>query len=303
MSVHSTGQVTAAWIEGARLRTLPAAAAPVAVGTSAAYFLGAASVSRATLALLVALALQIGVNYANDYSDGIRGTDDERQGPPRLTGGGMASPRTVLAVAVLFFLFAGIAGLALLYLSGQWWLLVAGLAAVVAAWFYTGGRRPYGYMGVGLSEVMVFVFFGLMACVGTTWTQAFAAPWWLWLLASALGLMSVAMLMVNNLRDEAGDRLSGKRTLVVRLGGRICRGIYAACLLAPSSAIALLSVVVSSPVMPLIAATLWLVVASRPVFLSFRAREAHEWIQALKATGLVMLLWAVVVSLLLWWWA
>ena len=126
---------------------------------------------RASLALVVALALQVGVNYANDYSDGIRGTDDNRKGPARLTGGGLAKPKTVLTAALGCFALAGVAGLALVALSGTWWLIVAGAAAVVAAWFYTGGKHPYAYMGIGLSELMVFVFFGLLACVGTAWTQ------------------------------------------------------------------------------------------------------------------------------------
>ena len=140
------------WIEGARLRTLPAAAAPVIVGSAAAHYLGGFSAVRAALALLVALALQVGVNYANDYSDGIRGTDDNRKGPARLTGGGLAKPKTVLAAALGSFAVAGVAGLALVAVSGTWWLIAAGAAAVVAAWFYTGGKHPYAYMGIGLSE-------------------------------------------------------------------------------------------------------------------------------------------------------
>ena len=185
------------WIEGARLRTLPAAAAPVIVGSAAAHYLGGFSTLRASLALLVALALQVGVNYANDYSDGIRGTDDNRKGPARLTGGGLAKPKTVLAAALGSFALAGVAGLALVAISGTWWLIAAGLAAVVAAWFYTGGKHPYAYMGIGLSELMVFVFFGLLACVGTTWTQVQSAPWWLWMSASALGLLSVVVMIAG----------------------------------------------------------------------------------------------------------
>ena len=199
------------WIEGARLRTLPAAAAPVIVGSAAAHYLGGFSAVRAALALLVALALQVGVNYANDYSDGIRGTDDNRKGPARLTGGGLAKPKTVLAAALGSFAVAGVAGLALVAVSGTWWLIAAGAAAVVAAWFYTGGKHPYAYLGIGLSELMVFVFFGLLACVGTAWTQVQSAPWWLWMSASALGLLSVALLMANNIRDIPTDRESGSR--------------------------------------------------------------------------------------------
>ncbi|MFC2556412.1 MAG: 1,4-dihydroxy-2-naphthoate octaprenyltransferase, partial [Pauljensenia sp.] len=156
------------WIEGARLRTLPAAAAPVIVGSAAAYHLGGFDPLRACLALVVALALQVGVNYANDYSDGIRGTDDNRQGPARLTGGSLARPKAVLGAALGCFALAGVTGLALVAVSGTWWLIAAGAGAVAAAWLYTGGKHPYAYMGIGLSELMVFVFFGLMACVGTS---------------------------------------------------------------------------------------------------------------------------------------
>ena len=217
------------WIEGARLRTLPAAAAPVIVGSAAAHYLGGFSAVRAALALLVALALQVGVNYANDYSDGIRGTDYNRKGPARLPGGGLAKPKTVLAAALGSFAVAGVAGLALVAVSGTWWLIAAGAAAVMAAWFYTGGKHPYAYMGIGLSELMVFVFFGLLACVGTTWTQVQSAPWWLWMSASALGLLSVALLMANNIRDIPTDRESGKMTAAVRLGDRPSRSVFAAC--------------------------------------------------------------------------
>ena len=178
----------------------------------------------------MALALQVGVNYANDYSDGIRGTDDNRKGPARLTGGGLAKPKTVLAAALGSFA-AGRAWRASPWspMSGTWWLIAAGAAAVVAAWFYTGGKHPYAYMGIGLSELMVFVFFGLLACVGTTWTQVQSAPWWLWMSASALGLLSVALLMANNIRDIPTDRESGKMTAAVRLGDRASRWVFAAC--------------------------------------------------------------------------
>ena len=217
------------WIEGARLRTLPAAAAPVFVGASAAFALGAVHPARSVLALLVALLLQVGVNYSNDYSDGIRGTDDQRSGPQRLTGSGLARPRTVLKAALGCFAAAGVLGLILVAISGTWPLIAAGIAAVAAAWFYTGGKHPYGYMGIGLSELFVFVFFGLMATVGTTWTHIPSAPWWLWLMASCLGLMSVAMLMVNNIRDIPTDIATGKKTVAVRLGQRASRILFSLC--------------------------------------------------------------------------
>ena len=235
------------WIEGARLRTLPAAAAPVIVGSAAAHYLEGFSAARAALALLVALALQVGVNYANDYSDGIRGTDDNRKGPARLTGGGLAKPKTVLAAALGSFAVAGVAGLALVAVSGTWWLIAAGAAAVVAAWFYTGGKHPYAYLGIGLSELMVFVFFGLLACVGTAWTQVQSAPWWLWMSASALGLLSVALLMANNIRDIPTDRESGKMTAAVRLGDHPSRWVFAACAWLPVAMIIVLGGGTASP--------------------------------------------------------
>ncbi|MDO5719236.1 MAG: 1,4-dihydroxy-2-naphthoate polyprenyltransferase [Actinomycetaceae bacterium] len=214
------------WLEGARLRTLPAAAAPVLIGVGGAVSLAAFSPLRSILALLVALLLQIGVNFSNDYSDGVRGTDDWRTGPPRLTGGGVVSPRTVLMAALACFALAGALGLILVALSGQWFLLIFGALAVAAAWFYTGGSNPYGYLGVGFSELFVFVFFGLMATVATTWVQIPVAPWWLWTAASGVGLLSVALLFVNNIRDIPTDEVAGKRTLPVRMGDRYARLSY-----------------------------------------------------------------------------
>ncbi|NLI18310.1 MAG: 1,4-dihydroxy-2-naphthoate polyprenyltransferase [Actinomycetales bacterium] len=219
------------WLEGARLRTLPAAVAPVALGTASAWALGAASLPRALLAAGVALALQVGVNFANDYSDGVRGTDAVRSGPPRLTGGGLVAPRTVRRAAFASFGIAAVLGLVLVALSGAWWLVAAGGAAVVAAWYYTGGRRPYGYMGLG--EVFVFTFFGLMATLGTTWTQAAAVDAATWLGAAGVGLIACALLMVNNIRDIPTDALVGKHTLAVRLGDRRARWTYTAMVAVP----------------------------------------------------------------------
>ncbi|MEU5467925.1 1,4-dihydroxy-2-naphthoate polyprenyltransferase [Streptomyces xinghaiensis] len=206
----------AQWVEGARLRTLPMAAAPVIAGTAAAQALHAAHLVPAVLALLVALLLQIGVNYANDYSDGVRGTDDERVGPLRLTGSGAATPRQVKLAAFACFGFAAVAGVTLVALSGQWWLGVVGVLAIAAAWGYTGGKKPYGYMGLG--DVFVFIFFGLVATLGTTITQAGRLNLDSWVLAISTGLFACALLMANNIRDIPGDELVGKRTLAVRLG-------------------------------------------------------------------------------------
>jgi len=219
------------WISGARPRTLPAALAPVVIGTGSAAALHRADLLGAFLALVVALALQVGVNYSNDYSDGIRGTDDptKRVGPVRLVGQGLAEPAQVKYAAFGCFGLAALAGLLLVARSGHWWLLLVGAAAVAAAWFYTGGRRPYGYMGLG--EVFVFVFFGLVATAGTTYTQASTTDGATWLGAIGVGALSCAILMVNNLRDVPGDTVAGKHTLAVRLGDDGARDAYVVLLL------------------------------------------------------------------------
>ena len=219
------------WVQGARPRTLPAAAAPVLVGSGAAAHLGAFDLGRAALALGVALTLQVGVNYANDYSDGIRGTDVDRVGPMRLTASGTARPSTVKAAAFTAFGVAALLGTWLVALSGQWWLLAVGAAAILAAWGYTGGRRPYGYRGLG--EVGVFTFFGLVAVLGTTYTQAGELSWPAWVGAVAVGMLACALLMANNLRDVPTDALVGKRTLAVRLGEPRSRRVYAALVVLP----------------------------------------------------------------------
>ena len=213
------------WIAGARLRTLPLAVAPVLIGTGAA--IGLANHfdwQRALLALVVSLALQVGVNYANDYSDGIRGTDDERVGPFRLTGSRAATPQQVKVAAFGAFGVAAVAGLILVALSGQWWLLLVGIACVLAAWYYTGGKRPYGYAGLG--EVMVFLFFGLVAVLGTTYTQVGEVSWPALAGAVGVGSLACAVLVVNNLRDVPTDAVSGKITLAVRLGVAGTRQFY-----------------------------------------------------------------------------
>lgn len=218
-------------MEVVRLRTLPAAVSPVILGAGAAVALGGFSPVRTLLAAGVALALQIGSNLANDYSDGIRGTDDDRTGPPRLTASGQVDPRNVKRAAFGCFGVGALLGLILVALAGQWWLVAAGAAAVAAAWFYTGGSHPYGYMGLG--EVFVFVFFGLMATCGTVYVQGGSVPGWTWLAASGIGLIACSLLMVNNLRDIATDPQHGKRTLAVRLGERGARRAFVAMVCAP----------------------------------------------------------------------
>ncbi|GAA1699976.1 1,4-dihydroxy-2-naphthoate polyprenyltransferase [Microbacterium sediminicola] len=228
------------WIGAARLRTLPLAVSPVLIGTGAAYV-----VERplhwviALFCLLVAVALQIGVNFANDYSDGIRGTDDHRVGPARLTASRRVRPRTVLVVALGFFAVAALAGLAIVIRTEQWWMLAVGAACIVAAWFYTGGKRPYGYAGLG--EVFVFVFFGLVATLGTTWVQAFALPQEAWFGAVAAGLLACAVLLANNLRDIDQDRLVGKRTLTVLIGRRATQVLFTIFVLVPFAIAAFLA--------------------------------------------------------------
>ena len=219
------------WIEGARPRTLPAAVAPVAAGSGAAAALDGFQLGRALLALVVSLALQVAVNYANDYSDGVRGTDDDRVGPFRLTGSRAARPAAVKAAAFAAFGVAALAGLALVALAGAWWLLLVGALAIVAAWFYTGGSQPYGYLGLG--ELFVFVFFGLVAVLGTTYTQAGRLSWQSWAAAVAIGSLACAILVANNLRDIPTDTVAGKRTLAVRLGDARTRVLYGALVVVP----------------------------------------------------------------------
>lgn len=227
-----SGEVTwVDWVDGARLRTLPLAVAPIAAGAGVAHMLQSFSLTLTLLAFGVAVLLQIGVNFANDYSDGIRGTDAYRVGPPRLTGSGLVHPKRVLATALTFFALAAVCGLIAIVLSGRWWFLLIGVFAILAAWFYTGGKRPYGYMGLG--EVFVFIFFGLVATVGTVWLQTDVIAQEPWVAGTGVGLLAVAVLVANNTRDIATDRAAGKRTISVMLGQRGSKVLYAVCAFAP----------------------------------------------------------------------
>jgi 1,4-dihydroxy-2-naphthoate octaprenyltransferase len=229
------------WIGAARLRTLPLAIAPVLIGTGAAHVIDIRFHWVLALGcLLVAVLLQIGVNYANDYSDGVRGTDDVRHGPARLTASRRVKARTVLVVALAFFALAGLVGLALVIRTQQWWMLAVGAACILAAWFYTGGRRPYGYHALG--ELFVFVFFGLVATVGTTWIQVQSAPQEAWLGGVGAGLLAVAVLVANNLRDIEQDRTAGKKTLSVLIGRRGSQILFTICLLLAFALAALIAV-------------------------------------------------------------
>ena len=247
------------WVEGARPRTLPAAVAPVLVGTGAASALQAGNPAYALLALLVSLALQVGVNFANDYSDGIRGTDQDRVGPVRLVGQELARPGSVKFAAMTCFATAALLGLALVALSGAWVMLLIGAASIAAAWYYTGGKRPYGYSGLG--EPFVFVFFGLVATLGTTYTQALSLNAASIAGGVGIGALATAILVANNLRDIPTDRSHGKLTLAVRLGQTRTRRLYggllvlalvavlAAGALYPSALLALLSFVLTIPLL------------------------------------------------------
>ena len=279
----------AQWVEGARPRTLPNAIAPVIAGTGAAAWLEAWCWWKALLAMVVAVAMIIGVNYANDYSDGIRGTDDVRAGPLRLVGSKVATPRAVLTAAIISLAIAAIAGLALAWFSAPWLILVGGVC-IAGAWLYTGGSKPYGYLGLG--EVAVFVFFGLVAVLGTQYTQALRIDWIGAAMAVAVGSMSSAVLVANNLRDIPTDKESGKITLAVRLGDPRTRVLYQALL-----AVAFVLTLV------LILATPWAAVGLVALPLAVRAAGpvrkglgGRELIPVLRDTGLTMLVWSIAVA-------
>lgn len=272
---------TSEWIQGARLRTLPAAIAPVLAGSAIALKADGFRPLEALLALLVALSLQVGVNYANDYSDGIRGTDADRIGPLRLVGSRAASAASVKFVAFACFGLAAITGLALVMLTAQWWLLGVGVACILSAWYYTGGRRPYGYSGLG--EVFVFVFFGLVATAGTTYVQLLTVPVAALLLGVFAGALASAVLVANNLRDLAGDRVSGKQTLAVRLGDGGTRRLYV-CLVVVGA----FGVIGAAAVLTwwLLLGLLGFVLVAGPVSQVARGASGSSLIQVLKLTGL-----------------
>lgn len=216
------------WVDGARPRTLPAAIAPVLVATALAG--ESFNPLTALLALLVSLCLQIGVNYANDYSDGIRGTDNDRIGPSRITAGGLAKPSQVKSAAFISFGVAAVAGFGLA-ITNSWWLIAVGAISIAAAWGYTGGKNPYGYIGLG--ELFVFIFFGLVATVGSFYVQTGEITWQSILAGFIVGSLACAILVINNIRDRAKDEVVGKRTLAVRLGDKRSRIFYSVLVVAP----------------------------------------------------------------------
>jgi 1,4-dihydroxy-2-naphthoate octaprenyltransferase len=278
------------WITGARPRTLPAAVVPVAVGAAVAVGEPSDVVWwRVAAALVVSLALQVGVNYANDYSDGVRGTDDVRVGPTRLVASGLASPSSVKRAAMLAFGVAAVAGLAIA-LATSLWLLVVGAAAIAAGWFYTGGPRPYGYLGLG--EVFVFVFFGLVATAGTTFAATEAVTALSLVIGSAVGSLACALLVINNLRDIPTDRDVGKRTLAVRLGDRRTRWFY---LLLVGAAF-VLTVVAAGWRPPVLLGLVALPFAVAPVRSVLGGAGGPALIPVLGATGRLQLIWGALVT-------
>ncbi|MBV7282519.1 MULTISPECIES: 1,4-dihydroxy-2-naphthoate polyprenyltransferase [unclassified Corynebacterium] len=288
---NSRSTATAAdWLEGARPHTWANAFAPVIAGTGAAAYAQGASLPRALLALLVAWALIVGVNYANDYSDGIRGTDDDRSGPLRLTGSGLAAPAKVKRAAFAAFGVAALAGIVLSLLSA-WWLILVGIACIAGAWFYTGGSRPYGYRGLG--EVAVFVFFGLVAVLGTEFTQAGSISAVGVALAVSVGAMSAAVNLANNLRDIPSDSATGKTTLAVILGDKRTRTLWLALIAVPLVAILLLAVSATWWCLVGLLAAPFLAAAARPVR---GGATGAALIPVLGLTGRGMLVFSLVIA-------
>lgn len=275
------------WVEGARLRTLPLAIAPVAIGVGAAIAAKAFSPVLSLLALAVALFLQIGVNFANDYSDGIRGTDAQRVGPLRLTGSNSVRPSIVKNVAFAFFALAAICGLLIVVFTQHWWFLAVGAAAIAAAWFYTGGKNPYGYAGLG--EVVVFIFFGPVAAYGTAFIQIGHFDINSFLGGVASGCFAAAVLMVNNIRDREFDAKVGKSTLAVKVGHKPAKALFMVLLWLPFAILApfpfMYPVTFFAWVSVLIVIPITLIVAS--------AETAKELILALKLTSIAALVFAL----------
>lgn len=283
---------TREWVGGARPRTLTAAISPVLVGTAIAVSLDSAIAGRAALALGVAIALQIGVNYANDYSDGIRGTDQVRVGPIRLVGQGRAPAAHVRRAAFIAFAIAAVLGLYLTALTGQWWLLGVGAVSIAAGWFYTGGPRPYGYAGLG--EVFVLVFFGIVPVVGTAYVQtlSFTAP--MFLAGIATGLLATAILIANNLRDIPTDIHAGKHTVATRLGDANTRRLYVFSIALAFILVIALGAIVSWMVLIALVSAL---AAVAPVRTVLSGAQGKALIPVLQGTSLLLLVFGLLLSL------
>ena len=275
------------WIKGARLRTLPLAVAPILIGAGTASLWGSSNIGLALLAFLVALFLQIGVNYANDYSDGIRGTDKNRVGPARLTGGGLVEPKLVRNAAFISFALAGVVGLLITYLTNHWWFILVGLICIVTAWFYTGGKKPYGYLGLG--EVIVFIFFGLVAVIGTDYIQTNELNPLAVLGGCIAGCFATAVLLINNIRDIETDRKSGKRTLSTRIGKRFSLVLFVLLIWAPFA--------LATPLWFLAPAVfvvnILLIVVLMITIIALSAKTPEELILALQLTSYTSLLFAL----------
>lgn len=279
------------WVLGARPRTLPAAVVPVVLGTAAAFAGGADLIWwRALAALVVSLAIQVGTNYANDHHDGVRGTDDARVGPLRLVGSGLASPGAVKKAAIASFGVAALVGLALAAAVG-WWLILVGAACFAAGWLYTGGPRPYGYYGFG--ELFVFVFFGLVATVGSAFVQDEQITLVAVLCGCAAGFLATALLIVNNLRDIPTDTESGKKTLAVRVGDAVTRELYVAAMTFPLAILIPLAFLASPWVL---VAFLAIVPAAVPVTTVRRGAIGRDLIPVLGGTGRVQLVYGVLLA-------
>ena len=290
------------WFQGARPKTLGAAIAPVLVGSSIAYYEKSFDLTISLLALMVSISIQIAVNYANDYSDGIKGTDDQRVGPVRLVGQKLASPKSVKTAAIIFFSIAALAGLFITILSNQWWFLLLGLSAIVSAWTYTGGPKPYGYAGLG--ELFVFIYFGLVAVLGTTYAQTLYLKPYFFLYAISIGLFASAILGANNLRDREKDKQNNKNTLAVKLGDQKTRNLYVLLMILPF--ILLLSLFIYNRINPGIRIGATIQIQLLALFLSWRGIKpvinkvmGKELIPVLVKTGQTELLWALLVSLAL----
>lgn len=290
------------WFQGARPKTLGAAIAPVLVGSSIAYYEKSFSLTISLLALLVSISIQVAVNYANDYSDGIKGTDDQRVGPVRLVGQKLASPRSVKTAAILFLSVAALSGLFITIFSQQWWFLLLGFSAIVAAWTYTGGPKPYGYAGLG--ELFVFIYFGLVAVIGTTYAQTlFFKPYFL-LYAISIGFFASAILVANNLRDREKDKQNNKNTLAVKLGDKRTRNLYVLLMILPF--ILIVSLFIYNIFNPgtRIGATIQIqllafVLAWRSIKPVINKVTGRDLIPVLVNTGKTEILWALLVSVAL----
>ncbi len=286
------------WYQGTRPKTLGAAVAPVLVGSSLAHYENSFNLTISLLALLVSVSIQIAVNFANDYSDGIKGTDNQRIGPVRLVGQNLASPQAVKNAAFIFFFIAAISGLIITILTKQWWFLLLGISAIIAAWTYTGGPKPYGYAGFG--EIFVFIYFGLVAVLGTTYAQTlFFKPYFL-IFAISIGLFATAILVTNNLRDREKDLQNKKITLAVKLGDSKTRVLYAALLIVPFVLVGLMFFTNNSAIFTTIQIQLLALPVAWQALKPVLAKvEGKELIAVLTKTGQTELFWALLVCLAL----